>query len=676
MLLRRISIENVRSFLERQELLVDGQISIVIGPNGGGKTNLLDATVAMLRRHLFAAPYFAPIPTDEEPDRWDIRQNDQLNQLTLEKHSSARNRPQIIEIEVEVTEVDIKNMIAIKTNAAAVIGETRKRFVRNPLEPTEKWDAGRLRPKDRITYTLRDSRLEHDNSDNAVQFLQYLQLFEVDNQLRSETGKAALQMPLAYLPVNRSGGGFQSRIALAGFNDYEQKRTSDATSSKTGHSILNLAIGRLAAKFRRLQEDDNTSAKAAFHDDENLKLLTKELRGLGYEWDLKTVNPLSNEYDITLKKQGTSFLVSAASSGERELLTYLFAIYALNMRDALIIVDEPELHLHPKWQKALLALFERLSKSTGNQFLLATHSPTFVSPASIQYVSRVYSDNQRSRIIRLNSATLPNAKALFNIVNSQNNERVFFCDKVVLVEGLSDRIFFERVLDLHTQRGERADEKTIEIVSVSGKGLFDAYSKVLEACQVETEIIADLDYIEQIGDDAIKQLFVTNTDEIKDDVIKNMKSLDGGALVSLIDAAMASGSWADAQDLWAYIKSSRRRLKSALSEPEQVQLDKFIAAKAAQGTYVLRQGALEDYLPEGYRAKDIEKLISLVSVDGFWEVLPDLQRDDVQKICDRIMPLRPQAARISSATLQPGIVADTSAPCHLVEAGSDLNSPS
>jgi len=48
MLLRRIAIENVRSFLERQELTLEGQISIIIGPNGGGKTNLLDTAVVML----------------------------------------------------------------------------------------------------------------------------------------------------------------------------------------------------------------------------------------------------------------------------------------------------------------------------------------------------------------------------------------------------------------------------------------------------------------------------------------------------------------------------------------------------------------------------------------------------------------------------------------------------
>ncbi len=54
MKLRRVLVENVRSFLEPAELLLDGDISIIIGPNGGGKTNLLDTTTTILRRHLLS----------------------------------------------------------------------------------------------------------------------------------------------------------------------------------------------------------------------------------------------------------------------------------------------------------------------------------------------------------------------------------------------------------------------------------------------------------------------------------------------------------------------------------------------------------------------------------------------------------------------------------------------
>ena len=40
----------------------------------------------------------------------------------------------------------------------------------------------------------------------------------------------------------------------------------------------------------------------------------------------------------------------------------------------------------------------------------------------------------------------------------------------------------------------------------------------------------------------------------------------------------------------------------------------------------MSRGDLEDYLPVGYRSKDTQKLIELVSLDDFWERLdPDVR---------------------------------------------------
>ena len=279
----------------------------------------------------------------------------------------------------------------------------------------------------------------------------------------------------------------------------------------------------------------------------------------------------------------------------------------------------------------MFALFEKLSKSTGNQFVIATHSPTFISPASIQYVSRVYSEEQQSNIVRLSAANLPNAKYLFNIVNSENNERVFFTDIVVLVEGLHDRIVFERVLDIVAKK-HALNAPSVEVVSVGGKGLFPAYQQLLDACKVGWRVIADRDYIEQVGDGAVKALFALNAEEIKKDVIDNVKSLDGSALVERIDQAIQSGSWDDASDVWAYIKSRRVRLKEALNKSEQDILDAFIEQKEADGVYILSRGELEDYLPIGYRSKDTQKLIELVSSDDFWDRLEVSVRDDFERM--------------------------------------------
>jgi putative ATP-dependent endonuclease of OLD family len=638
MLIRRLTIENVRSILDRREMLFgEGSISILIGPNGGGKTNLLDALVIMLRRYVFNAPYHRHSPTQDEPDRWEEAYNDALTSLFFEKHSRGLALPQFVEIELEVSAFDLQNMKLIQADAAQIKAKMKRKFNTDPWAGVNEWDVSGLEPGRRVMVRWDGNSIVPQEDKSARDYLSYLHVFETDNRFRSELGMAPLSLPMVYLPVNRAAGGFNSAVGLSGYNDYDQKRSTDATSSRTGTNIIPLAIGRLARKFRLLQEQSNVEAREKFYEDKHLIELADDLEALGYTWSLETIDPLSNTYDVRLTKQGSSFLVSAASSGERELLTYLFAIHALNVRNALIIVDEPELHLHPRWQMALFSLFEKLSKTTGNQFVLATHSPTFISPASIQYVSRVYSDSQKSNIIRLNSTELPNAKHLFNIINSQNNERVFFTDKVLLVEGLHDRIVFEKMLEVAAHKAGKKGVLSLEVVSVGGKGLFAAYQQLLDACKVDWIVISDLDYVEQIGTRDIKELFSTDLVEIKKDVIDNVKSIDGDTLYLRIDEAMKNGNWGDAVNVWEYIKSKRRKLKPNLSSTEQEQLNAFIAEKEAEGIFILGRGTLEDYLPAGYRAKDTERLIELVSADDFLDRLPKAPRDEIDRIARTVL---------------------------------------
>jgi putative ATP-dependent endonuclease of the OLD family len=622
--------------MERETLELDGDISILIGPNGGGKTNLLDAVVVLLRRYLFASRWPAHAPTPDNPNRYEFRNNEALDQLSLERHTSApKDLEQVLEAQIEVTEPDLQNMAAMKRDATRLRDLSSLKYFNIHFDAILQWDLSQLTAGQVLTYRLVNGRLSHDGSAPALSFLQYLQFFEIDSTLRDEYEVSALSTPMVYLPVNRSASGFQSSVQLANFNSYEQKRQVDAVYSRSNPSLIPLAIGRLAQKYRLLLEKDKGKAREEFYKDPKLKELGDLLAELGYTWSLESANPLKNEYDVRLQKQGSSFLVGAASSGERELLTYLFAIFALNVRDALIVVDEPELHLHPKWQQTLLSLFARLASKTGNQFLLATHSPTFVAPESIQYVSRVYSENQKSRLVRLNSTALPDERHLFNVVNSQNNERIFFSDKVVLVEGLSDRIVFERVLDLHGRA--QAGRSNVEIVAVGGKGLFEAYGSVLNACKIPFALIADQDYLEQIGSEEIKKLFIVNAREIKEDVLQNIKSLDGDALVKAIDAAIAAGDWGDAKDVWEYIKSGRRELRKELSGGETTRLHEFVASLRRKGVFVLKRGALEKYLPVGYRSKDMNKLIRFVRSADFWNSLEPGSQAELAEVATALL---------------------------------------
>lgn len=637
MLINKIIVENVRSFLHRQEMLFDGSISIIVGPNGGGKTNLLDIIVIMLRRYLLATRYAEKVNYGSSMGaKWQLQNNDALSKLNLEKHKEASDKPQFIAIEIRVSSTDISNMYRIRDEAEYIKQKLDLDWVHDPWLPTKSWEIDEISPNDKITYTWRDGKFENPSDPVAKSFLEYLQLFEFDNNCRYRLKLETLQFPIIYLPVNRSHTGFHSRVVLSNFNDKQQKKQIDAITSRDTNNanIVALAIARLGKRYRLLEMTDNTLAKEVFYQDKQIQNLTAALASLGYTWKLETINPDTNEYDISLTKQGSTFLASVASSGEREILTYLFAIYALNVKDALVLVDEPELHLHPRWQKALLHLFQRMAEDTSNQFVLATHSATFISPASIQFVSRIYSEQQSSRIVRLKAAGLPDAKHLFNIVNSQNNERLFFCDKVVLVEGISDRLFFEKLLRL---KGCENNAEIIEIISVGGKGLFRSYEKVLKACHIPYLIIADRDYIEQVGTNEIKRLFQVNAQEIKSKVIEDATSIDAESLVARIDEAIFSGDWSDAQGVWNYIKSRRRKLKPELSSSELNEFSTFLETKRKEGLHILSEGALEDYLPEGFRGKDIGKLINFLEDPQFWDKLPEPQRNEIEGIMQSIL---------------------------------------
>ena len=131
----------MRSFLERQELLLDGDISIIIGPNGGGKTNLLDAVVISLRKSLFASTYPVQVQGSAGQElQYEFRANDQLDQLVLDKHSDSLDSSQIVEIEIEVTQPDIDNMKAMQKDTEALIKIASRRYRNLNLHDALSWN--------------------------------------------------------------------------------------------------------------------------------------------------------------------------------------------------------------------------------------------------------------------------------------------------------------------------------------------------------------------------------------------------------------------------------------------------------------------------------------------------------------------------------------------------------
>lgn len=63
------------------------------------------------------------------------------------------------------------------------------------------------------------------------------------------------------------------------------------------------------------------------------------------------------------------------SAGEKQFLSFL--CYNAFLTNSVVIIDEPEISLHPDWQRRLISTLK--SQNSTNQFILTTHSPFIYS---------------------------------------------------------------------------------------------------------------------------------------------------------------------------------------------------------------------------------------------------------------------------------------------------------
>lgn len=108
---------------------------------------------------------------------------------------------------------------------------------------------------------------------------------------------------------------------------------------------------------------------------------------------------------FSVQKDGQRFYLNQLSEGERSLLALIFDLVrrlsianpdsphsALEGR-AIVLIDEIELHLHPKWQRTILAQLRQVFRQC--QFIVTTHSPAVLGEVPARCVRYLERDQGR-----------------------------------------------------------------------------------------------------------------------------------------------------------------------------------------------------------------------------------------------------------------------------------------
>ncbi|MDU7339383.1 MAG: AAA family ATPase [Clostridium sp.] len=225
-------------------------------------------------------------------------------------------------------------------NLAALISEKIQDGIRNQFE------IGR---KKETTFPERliQSLNKNNNDKNIVNERELLSLISDIQKYEDDFSKLGL--------ISESTSRTTSQ--LSSFFDYE--------NSGTGNVVLKIYLDDIKSKFKAL---DNLA--------DQLRLFTETLNDL---ISFKEIKIDSRKGFVVQPKNGRKMInISELSSGEQHMIVMIGKLIFESKKGDLILIDEPEISLHPSWQEGYIASLEQIRKKREFKILMATHSTMII----------------------------------------------------------------------------------------------------------------------------------------------------------------------------------------------------------------------------------------------------------------------------------------------------------
>ena len=200
---------------------------------------------------------------------------------------------------------------------------------------------------------------------------------------------------------------------------------------------------------------------------------------------LSEISKDENSMPIFTDSSGKKFGINELSSGEKQLFLRTLAIKMLEPENSIIMIDEPELSLHPKWQQKIVDVYRKIGRN--NQIILATHSPHILG--SVEKENIILLEKNENGIVKvktgdefgnsygqttgriledimgLETDRNPSVNNLLNLVkemvkndNYENSEFKEKYTKIKDILGKDDRDLFLVDMDLQIKKGRKNAE--------------------------------------------------------------------------------------------------------------------------------------------------------------------------------------------------------------------------
>ncbi len=145
---------------------------------------------------------------------------------------------------------------------------------------------------------------------------------------------------------------------------------------------------------------------------------------------------------IRITDSGYNPPLEAIGSGVQHLLTLAYNLY---LRPSILLIEEPEQHLHPKIVRHVSAALSNYCKENQIQIFIASHSTSFLNPASSKDIWITSKTDSGTTCQKVGTD-----KGFTDVINELGVRISDIClsDSMLFVEGPSDRIIMEKWFEI------------------------------------------------------------------------------------------------------------------------------------------------------------------------------------------------------------------------------------